>query len=200
MTPNDTGKAYDSITHLWQSEKFDRHNGIDAHKRALSFVENSGNALDIGCGCTGRILDLLLERGLSPEGIDVSQRMIELAQQRHPQIPFHHHDICTWSFNKGYDFISAWDSIWHLPLEQQEPVLTKIVKALNPDGVFIFSFGGTDEKGEHRDNFMGPEVSYSTLGTNGFLSFLRKLGCVCKHLEFDQHPSSHAYIIVQKPS
>jgi len=40
---------------------------------------------------------------------------------------------------------------------------------LNVGGVFIFSFGGTAEEGFHTDNFMGPEVYYSSLGTNGFL-------------------------------
>lgn len=68
-------------------------------------------------------------------------------------------------------------------------VITKIINSLNEGGVFIFSFGGTDEPGEHTDNFMGPAVYYSTLGTNGFLSLLIKLGATCKHLEYDQYLS-----------
>ncbi len=39
MTPTDIGSAYDQITHLWQSDKFNLANGIEAHKRALSFVK-----------------------------------------------------------------------------------------------------------------------------------------------------------------
>ena len=198
MNPVDIGKAYDQITHLWESEKFDRSNGMAQHEKAISFAENFGNALDIGCGCTGRLIDLLLSKGFSPEGVDISEKMVDLARQRHPEILFHHEDICSWNIPGKYDFISAWDSIWHIPLAAQEQVLSKIVESLNRGGVFIFSFGGTNESGDHKNSFMGPEVYYSSLGINGFLSLLMKLGCVCRHLEFDQYPELHAYMIVQK--
>ncbi|MBU2884403.1 class I SAM-dependent methyltransferase [Gilvimarinus agarilyticus] len=198
MNPVDIGKAYDQITHLWQSEKFNLLNGIEPHKKAVSFVKTTGTALDIGCGCTGRFIDLLLAEGFTPEGVDISAKKISLAQKKHPELTFYHKDICTWAIPRKYDFITAWDSLWHIPLNEQRRVLTKIVESLNKGGVFIFSFGGTDEPDDHTDSFMGPEVYYSTLGTSGFLSVLMELGCICKHLEFDQHPEFHAYIIVQK--
>ncbi|PKH60790.1 MULTISPECIES: class I SAM-dependent methyltransferase [unclassified Halomonas] len=198
MTPTDIGSAYDQITHLWESEKFNLANGIEAHKRALSFVKGRGKALDIGCGCTGRFIDFLQQEDFTPEGVDISDEMLRLAKQKHPDVTFHHQDICQWQPLEKYDFITAWDSIWHIPLVQQESVMTKLIGSLNKDGVLIFSFGGTDEPGEHTDSFMGPEVYYSTLGTNGFVSLLMKLGAVCRHLEYDQHPELHTYLIVQK--
>jgi len=198
MNPDDIGKAYNTITHLWEREEFDRNNGIEAHKRAISFVENKGYALDVGCGCTGRFIDLLQAEGFEVEGVDVSSKMVELAKQRHPEVTFHQQDICQWEIPKHYDLITAWDSIWHIPLLQQEPVLAKLVNSLNKGGVLIFSFGGTTEPGEHTDDFMGPEVYYSSLGTNGFLALLMKLGCVCMHLEYEQYPELHTFLIVQK--
>ncbi|MGP5326202.1 class I SAM-dependent methyltransferase [Vreelandella titanicae] len=198
MTPTDIGSAYDQITHLWESEKFNLANGVEAHKRALSFVKGRGKALDIGCGCTGRFIDFLQQEDFTPEGVDISDEMLRLAKQKHPDVTFHHQDICQWQPLEKYDFITAWDSIWHIPLVQQESVMTKLIGSLNKGGVLIFSFGGTDEPGEHTDSFMGPEVYYSTLGTNGFVSLLMKLGAVCRHLEYDQHPELHTYLIVQK--
>lgn len=198
MNPKEIGKAYDKITHLWESQDFNRNNGIEEHKRAFAFLEIRGKALDVGCGCTGRFIDLLLNEGFTPEGVDISEEMIRLAKNRHPELVFHHQNICEWHVEEKYDFITAWDSIWHIPLEQQESVLAKLVSSLNKGGVLIFSFGGTDEQGDHRDDSMGPEVYYSTLGTNGFLKLLISLGCVCKHLEYDQHPELHTYLVVQK--
>ncbi|MCW7553789.1 class I SAM-dependent methyltransferase [Endozoicomonas gorgoniicola] len=198
MKPVEIGKAYDQITHLWESEKFNRSNGIEQHKKAISFAPNTGKALDIACGCTGRFIDLLIDSGFTPEGVDISSKKVLLAKKTHPDIQFYNKDICSWSIPKKYSFITAWDSIWHIPLEEQKNVLTKIVNSLNKGGIFIFSFGGTDEPGDHTDSFMGPEVYYSSLGTNGFLSLLIELGCICKHLEFDQHPEFHTYMIVQK--
>ncbi|OQK15325.1 methyltransferase type 11 [Methyloprofundus sedimenti] len=198
MNPSDIGMAYNQITHLWKSEDFNRENGIDQHKRAIAFVKNRGKALDVGCGCTGRFIDLLLEEGFSPEGVDVSEAMITLARKRHPEINFHQQDICEWEIPEKYDLITAWDSIWHIPLDQQKKVLAKLVSSLNTNGVLIFSFGGTDEEGDHKNDFMGPEMYYSILGINGFLRLFIDLGCVCRHLEYDQYPELHTYLIVQK--
>lgn len=198
MNPAKIAEAYNQITHLWESEHFDRLNGIEQHKRAIAFANHRGKALDVGCGCTGRFIDLLLNNGFEPEGVDIAEKMLILAKQKHPAINFYQGDICRWLVPQKYDFITAWDSIWHIPLQQQEPVLTKLVASLNPNGVLIFSFGGTDEQGEHQDNFMGPTVYYSTLGTNGFLSLLISLGCICRHLEYAQYPERHAYLILQK--
>ncbi|MCG7587735.1 class I SAM-dependent methyltransferase [Photobacterium sp. OFAV2-7] len=198
MKPTEIGKAYNQITHLWESNDFDINNGIEQHKRAITFTKGRGHALDIGCGCTGRFIELLLSEGFSPSGIDVSAEMLDIARKRQPNINFVQADICEYSLDEKYDFITAWDSIWHIPLAEQRNVLIKIVASLNVGGVFIFSFGGTAKEGSHTDSFMGPEVYYSSLGTNSFLQLFIELGCVIRHLEFDQHPQLHAYLIVEK--
>ena len=198
MQPEQIGQAYDQITHLWQADSFDRRNGIAQHQRALAFSGNRGTALDVGCGCTGRIIDLLLDAGFTAEGVDISAKMIALARQRQPQLTFHQQDICKWGIDTKYDFISAWDSIWHVPLTQQAAVLRKLIACLNPGGVLIFSFGGTVEPDEHRNNAMGPELYYSTLGVNGIIELVLSSGASVKHLEFDQHPELHAYCIIQQ--
>ncbi|MBV1889147.1 MAG: class I SAM-dependent methyltransferase [Proteobacteria bacterium] len=198
MKPQEIGKAYDEITHLWEREGFNQKNGIEQHRRALAFANNKGRALDVGCGCTGRFIDLPQSEGFSPDGVDISEKMIGLAKQRHPNVVFHHQDICEWEIQEKYDFITAWDSLWHIPLHEQEKVMGRLVSSLNEGGVFIFSFGGTEEKGDHTDDFMGPEIYYSTLGINGFLSLLIRLSCICRHIEYDQYPELHTYLIVQK--
>ena len=198
MKPIDIGKAYNQITHLWTSHDFDMSNGIIQHKKAITFVKKRGNALDIGCGCTGRFIELLSNEGLTPSGLDISSEMIKISREKHPDIHFIHADICEYETSEKYDFITAWDSIWHIPLSEQKIVLTKIVESLNVGGVFIFSFGGTSERCSHTDKFMGPEVYYSSLGTNGFLKLFIDLGCAIKHLEFDQYPELHSYLILEK--
>lgn len=198
MNPEQIGKAYDQITHLWTDEGFNMTNGIAQHKKAMSFAKRRGNALDIGCGCTGRFIELLVSEGFTPSGLDVSSEMLKIAREKHPDIHFIQGDICEYALSEKYDFITAWDSIWHIPLSEQKQVLTKIVESLNEGGVFIFSFGGTEEPGAHKDDFMGPEVYYSSLGTNGFLNLFIELGCIIRHLEYDQYPEFHTYLIVQK--
>jgi SAM-dependent methyltransferase len=198
MNPKDVARSYDSIAERWDSDGFPRENGIEQHKRAFAFSNRRGKALDIGCGASGRILDLLLEYGFEPEGLDLSERMIELARRRHPQVRFYHADICEWEFPARYDFISAWDSIWHIPLDEHERVLGKILSALSPGGVCIFTTGGVDAASEKRDAAMGVPMYHSAPGISRTLKFLFQSGCACRHLEYDQYPAPHVYIIAQK--
>jgi 2-polyprenyl-3-methyl-5-hydroxy-6-metoxy-1,4-benzoquinol methylase len=148
--------------------------------------------------CSGRFIDVLDRYGFQVEGIDVSEKMIALARQSHPHISFLQADICEWDLPRKYDLVLAWDSIWHIPLDRQEPVLRKICEGLAPGGVFMFTTGGRDDAEEKCDSCMGPPMYYSTLGIPKTLDLLTRSGCVCRHLEYDQYPEQHLYIIAQK--
>jgi len=197
MDPEALGREYDKKASHWQ-EPFLQTNGLAQFEKAIRFTKNRGPALDIGCGSSGRFIDLLRKHGFVPEGLDVSRQMIALARQRHSQIHFYETDISKWTFPKKYDFISGWDSIWHLPLELQEPVLQKICEGLTDHGIFIFTTGGLDDPHEKSDSSMGIEVSYSVLGIPKTLELLDRFGCVCRHLEYDQYPERHLYVVAQK--
>lgn len=198
MTPSEIARSYDQLADHWNSDAFNRANGMEPHKRAITFLKNKGRALDVGCGSSGRFIDLLRSQGFDPEGLDVSGRMIELARQRHPELNFHHADIREWELPVKYDLISAWDSIWHLPLVDQEPVMRKLCEGLSPGGVFIFTTGGVEEPSEKVDSAMGPPMYYSVLGIPNLLRVLSESACICRHLEYDQYPELHVYIIAQK--
>ena len=144
------------------------------------------------------VFDLLMNHGFEVEGLDISPRMIGLAKQRRADVQFHHADICEWEFPRKYDLISAWDSIWHLPLADQEPVLEKILRALKDGGVCILTTGGLDAPTEKVDVAMGPQMYYSTLGIPHTLRLMSETGCICRHLEYDQYPESHLYVIAQR--
>lgn len=198
MNPNEIASSYDQLADQWNSDSFPRSNGIQQHERAIAFLKDMRHALDIGCGSNGRIIDLLIDHGFDVEGLDISPQMIELAKQRHPHVTFHHADICEWDLPKRYDLISAWDSIWHLPLASQEPVMKKILQGLAPGGVCIFTTGGLDAPSEKVDASMGPKVYYSVLGIPKTLALISEAGCICRHLEYDQFPELHVYIIAQR--
>lgn len=111
MEPQDVARSYDLIADRWRSDRFAQDNGISQHEKAIAFAKLRGPALDVGCGGSGRLVDMLLSHGFSPEGLDISSKMLEHARSHHPHVPFHQADICRWKFPHSYDFISAWDSI-----------------------------------------------------------------------------------------
>ena len=198
MRPEEIGRSYDALAEAWQERMRTSTYGVASFERALRFVAPGGHALDIGCGSSSRLVDLLTAKGLEVEGIDVSEKMIALARVQRPALSFWRADICTWTLPRKYDFIAAYDSIWHLPLAEQEPVMRKICAGLKPGGVFLFTTAGLDEPAEKSDSNMGVPAHYSLLGLPRTLEFLAELGCVCRHLEYDQYPAMHLVVIAQK--
>lgn len=197
-----SGAAYDLLAERWRDAVFNQDNGVALHRRALSFLDaaDDGWALNVGCGCNTRFNPLMRGHGLRIEGVDVSGRMIALAAQADPAVLLHHADIVAWPLTRSYRFITAWDSIWHVPLAEQDALMARLMNALAPGGVFIFSAGGLDHRHEHDDAAMGPEVRYATLGIPGLLDATKRAGCSVRHVEFDQLPERHLAVIVQRPA
>jgi len=195
-----SGAAYDGLADRWLDATFNPDNGVALHRRALSFLDKviEDWALNAGCGCNTRFNPLMRQHGLRIEGVDVSTRMIALAAQADPEVLLHQADIRDWPMQRSYRFITAWDSLWHVPLSDQRAVMLRLMAALAPGGVFIFSAGGLDAAGEHVDDAMGPPLRYATLGIPGLLSVIEEAGCEVRHLEFDQLPERHLALIVQR--
>ncbi|MGV2830805.1 class I SAM-dependent methyltransferase [Myxosarcina sp. GI1(2024)] len=198
MHPEDTALRYDCLACWWQKQHRDSLYGIAQLERAIGFTCRQQLALDVGCGSSGRFIKLLSQHGFQVEGLDISQEMIVFARQLHPQIAFYRQDICCWNPHQFYSLIVAWDSTFHLPLDRQEPVTKKLCDALEPEGVLMFTCGGGSREGKVFGTFQGQDFEYSTLGVNSFLKILHEHHCTCLHLEYDQYPENHVYIIARK--
>ena len=198
MTPDQIASTYNHIAQHWDCPEFDHGNGIQQHERALRFLSGCGKALDIGCGSSGRIINLLLRRGFEVEGLDLSSEMLRRAKRHHPDVQFSQADICTWKFPKRYDFISAWDSFWHVPLNQQLSVLRRICDGLASGGVLIFTTGGVEQPDEVTNPCFGQPLYHAAPGIPDLLRTLEQARCSCKHLEYDQYPEKHVYVIAQR--
>ncbi|MEM7291850.1 MAG: class I SAM-dependent methyltransferase [Pseudomonadota bacterium] len=197
MDPRELGNKYDRIARWWQDRHNDSRYGVAQVERALQYSDvEKGCALDVGCGAGGRLVRAVNARGLTVSGIDVSREMIALAQANHPDQQFEVADICNWQSSAQFDFIVAWDSIFHLPLAQQKPVLIKLTNLLNQGGVLIYTFG--DAVGEHTDRWHDDTFYYSSIGIEENVKILFGNGLKVVHLERDQHPERHVYIIAQR--
>lgn len=196
MDPSETGAHYNAIA-KWYRDSLPPTYGMAQLERVLSLAPATGRALDVGCGSEGRFLKRLAEWGYAVEGMDISPAMVELARERSPDAKFHVADICEWELPAKYDFISAWDSTFHLPIARQEPVLRKLCNGLSPGGVLLFTCGG-GEAGEIAGSFAGQDFEYSTLGVEAFIAILADCGCFCRHVEYDQWPENHVLVVAQK--
>lgn len=111
------GHQYDQIAAWWNVRHFASNYGVEQVKRALEFAPDGGKALDVGCGSGGRLIRLLEKADYEVHGIDASVEMVGLAKANHPNASFVHGDIREWDTDARFDFILAWDYLFHLPLD-----------------------------------------------------------------------------------
>jgi SAM-dependent methyltransferase len=196
MDPHVLGRKYDRIAAWWEEELRDSEYGLAQIRRAISYAPK-GTALDVGCGAGGRVIRELESAGYTVVGLDVSAEMLTMARRSHPEVAFHHASITEWTTDATFELIVAWDSIFHLPIADQEPVVRKLCGLLAPRGILAYTFG--DAVGEHESEWRGDTFHYSSIGIEGNLRVIREAGCEVRHLELDQHPEHHVCVIARRP-
>jgi SAM-dependent methyltransferase len=197
MEPSVTGEKYDRIAQWWHDRHVDSSYGVSQLEKAIGFAAKGGKALDVGCGAGGRLVRIMQKEGFAVTGLDVSKEMIALARKNHPGHTFLHQDICTWETEERFEFIVAWDSIFHLPYAMQAPVVSRLCRLLTAGGILLYTFG--DAQGEHTDLWCNDSFYYSSIGINGNLRLLIDNGLNVLHLELDQYPQKHVYTIAARP-
>lgn len=126
---------FDSIA-PFETERWNHNNHY--HNFLLkNLPPNPQNILEIGCGI-GTFSRLLAQRAKLVTAIDLSPKMIEIAETRsksHPNIDFQVADVLETSFpDEHFDAIVSITTLHHLPLER---VLPKLKKALKSGGKIL---------------------------------------------------------------
>ena len=96
--------------------------------------------LDVGCGA-GRDAKFFLDCGLQVIGIDLSEKLIEIAKKNISNARFYVMDFERLVFPKEkFDGVWASASLVHLPKERLQHVIGEIHQILRKDGLFFSSF------------------------------------------------------------
>jgi len=99
--------------------------------------------LEIGC-CDGRDAEEITKYTNDYLGIDISEKMIELAHQKLPTANFQVADIEEYIFPKELDIIFAFASLIHTPKEELRRILSDALPTLNNNGIIRLSMKYAD--------------------------------------------------------
>ncbi len=122
---------------------FDEIQMIMGDARRLGRPRSYETALDFGCG-VGRLSRHLADHFKHVEGVDISERMVQLGREIHQNIPnltFRvNSDPDLRSFpDASFDMVCSIIVLQHLPgLQVIERYISEFVRVLRPDGLIVF--------------------------------------------------------------
>lgn len=112
---------------------------VDDIEEILSLIEKKDpRVLEIGCG-NGRDAVEIIKHTKDYLGIDISDKLIEIARKTVPKGRFLVADIEEYSFPDNLDIIFAFASLIHVPKPNLASIINKALAALNTNGVFKIS-------------------------------------------------------------
>ncbi len=164
----------------------------------LAQLPPGGSILELGCGAGNHSAEML-SRGFRVRVTDGSPEMAEIAARRlnHPVEAMLFHELDE---HEAYDGVWASACLLHVPRDELAGILTRIHRALKPDGLFYASYkvgegDGRDSLGRYY-NYASPEWLEATYAAAGGWRQIKSDTSVIK--SFDDAPATMLHIVVRK--
>ncbi len=117
----------------------------DEFDEFLSHLESGSHILDVGCG-SGVVTRYLIEKGYQVTGIDISQKMLDLAKHRVPEATFKIGDMTKLEFDdSSFNGIVSTYAVFHIPRSEHSKLFLDFRRILKKRGVLLFSVGANPE-------------------------------------------------------
>lgn len=161
QNPEDVQKSYDQIADEYVARIYHELEQKPADRELLDRfareMRGLGSVCDLGCG-PGHVTRYLHERGVPISGIDLSPRMVELAQKLNPDIEFRVGNMSKLAISdESLAAIVAFYSIIHFPRSQVISVLQEFRRVLQPGGLLFLAFHKGQEE-RHLEEWWGKPV------------------------------------------
>jgi SAM-dependent methyltransferase len=158
-----------------QARAFDLARGRSLQERAwldrfLDCVPAGGTVLDVGCGSGEPIARYLLDRGFGVVGVDGSPSMIDLCRARFPGSEWLVRDMRELDLEHRFDGILAWDSFFHLGIDDQRETLPRLAMHARPGAPLMFTSG--TEEGEAIGPWLGEPLYHASLDSDEYQRLL----------------------------
>lgn len=160
--------------------------------------------LDLGCGAGSLVTARLAER-FAVTGVDISPRLIELAQRNVPNARFLEADMTALRLPpESFDGIAAFYALTHVPREELPALLRNIAGWLRPGGRFVASLGASPNRGALEPDWLGVPMYFSGDDAETGRRLVESAGLqivsACEETaDEDGRPATFLWIVARKP-
>jgi ubiquinone/menaquinone biosynthesis C-methylase UbiE len=167
-------ESYDKMGETYHSfrnnEKF-----YSELEKFTELLPNSGHILDAGSGVGLPVSQYLVKKGFNVTGIDISNKMVELAKQNVPEATFFQKNIITLDFpDNSFDGIICVYTLWHIPRINHSLIISNFHRMLKNNGILVINTGIYESEG--MSEFFGEPMLCSSNSPINTLAFVKEAG------------------------
>lgn len=184
-------KNYSKSRDTFQSAKY-----LDTFSK---LVKKGRTILDVGCGAGRPIDDYLIQQGFVVNGIDISEKQIELAKKNVPEAFYEVKDMSELKKSEYcVDGIVSFYAIFHTPREKHQEIFQNFASFLPSGGIILVTMGASEWEGTE-ENFHGVKMFWSHFGAAKNKEIIEKAGFETILDEIDTSGNEkHQVIIARK--
>lgn len=158
--------------------------------RFLEQVTPGGTILDLGCGMGEPIARYFIERGFAVCGVDGALAQIAACRTRFPEQTWMVADMRSLDLGKRFDAVLAWDSFFHLSMDDQRAMFARFAAHLQNGAPLMFTSG--PQEGVAIGTYHGEPLHHASLGPQEYGRLLSEHGfSVLAHLAQDPGCGGH---------
>jgi SAM-dependent methyltransferase len=165
--------SYNACADAYSAQRSSKERELDL---LFSNLKERSAILDVGCGA-GVPVSLRLSTRFCITGVDISDRMIELARANVPKANFMRANILDVDFaENSFDAIVSYYALFHIPRTEQPALFRQFYRWIKPGGYFLASYarGGYKVPGYTEEDFFGSKMYWSDYSFSKF----RELICM----------------------
>lgn len=132
--------------------------------------------LDLGCGTGRPMAEHIVAQGRRVWGVDQSDAMLAIARSRLPRERWVLSTMEAFEPDQPCHGALLWDSLFHVPRTDHEPILRKVVAALPVGARLMLTVGGSAHPA-FTDTMFGQTFSYDSNTPEESEQILARLGC-----------------------
>ncbi|HEY7126269.1 MAG TPA: class I SAM-dependent methyltransferase [Ktedonobacterales bacterium] len=196
--PNDFVKdGYNKAAEDYAAQR-DQFNNTQYVEKLNLLLHPHSAILDIGCGAGMPVDSYFINKGHQVTGIDISEKMIELARHNVPNGHYKVEDMSELQPGEyQVDAVVSFYAIFHTSRETHQDLLRKINSFLPIGGLLLITMGSSDWEGREQ-NFHGTEMFWSHFNYVKNRQLVEKVGFTILLDEIDEAGSERHQIILGK--
>lgn len=221
MAVKSAEELFDLVNIEYEHQYSDNPVLLDNVRHAISLLAPKSRVLDVGCGTGVPVASTLLQAGMHVTGIDISQRMIDIAHRQAPGGTYVKADMATYEpLGEAYDAVFVIFSPMQLSLREFRNSMLKFATCLRPGGIWLMVTvpadnyvpdpAAYDETGSYAEDIHAPFMGYSIkvllFSAKGLLDFHASLGLeILRHKNqsflpktTDPYPEDQIFIIARR--